>query len=462
MGFIIFQQRLTVYIMQKFILLVLLIISVFAIRDCTHSNNQLVNVTGFNNIKGSIHPNFYNLTYVYESLFATGLEKGSTFATYRKGCKIVDLYGGNQTDQGVPWSRSTLTNAFSVSKGILATVITILKTQNEGTVKEFKFSDKVTKFWPAFGQNGKQDVTISELLSHRAGLSRFTYLNGTVAYVQAYQTTNSTYMDSLIEQTVPAWNLTTKLLAGYGSITTGWTFDGLIRRLDLTGRNAEQVLFDAAQTVPELSGVEFYYTPNATLDSRIADLTNATFQASVNYLVGLICTYPIYPGFPVGFLCGNLKVISDIGNDVFSTNNGSYRYITYAPAAYLYTTAKSLAQIYSLLADSEPNLLVSDEALHKATKTVWIGYDLVTTNAQNETNAGYEKPYPANNFSPNPEAFGRYGLGGQICFADKDYKVSACYLTRNMYGEDTLGESISPCRQTMTTALYNLLNHYDY
>ena len=38
----------------------------------------------------------------------------------------------------------------------------------------FKYDDKVSKHWPEFGQNGKDNITISEVLRHESGLAWFT------------------------------------------------------------------------------------------------------------------------------------------------------------------------------------------------------------------------------------------------------------------------------------------------
>ena len=38
----------------------------------------------------------------------------------------------------------------------------------------FKYDDKVSKYWPEFAQNGKEDVRIFEVLRHESGLAWFT------------------------------------------------------------------------------------------------------------------------------------------------------------------------------------------------------------------------------------------------------------------------------------------------
>lgn len=35
------------------------------------------------------------------------------------------------------------------------------------------YNDLVCKHWPEFGQNGKESITVSDLVSHRAGLCFF-------------------------------------------------------------------------------------------------------------------------------------------------------------------------------------------------------------------------------------------------------------------------------------------------
>ena len=38
----------------------------------------------------------------------------------------------------------------------------------------FKFEDKISKHWPEFGQNEKEDLQICDVLRHESGLSYFT------------------------------------------------------------------------------------------------------------------------------------------------------------------------------------------------------------------------------------------------------------------------------------------------
>ena len=35
------------------------------------------------------------------------------------------------------------------------------------------YDDKVSKYWPEFAQNGKEDVTVAQVMRHECGLQKF-------------------------------------------------------------------------------------------------------------------------------------------------------------------------------------------------------------------------------------------------------------------------------------------------
>ena len=59
---------------------------------------------------------------------------------------------------------------FSVTKGMASTVIHRLA--DRGLID---YDSPVAEYWPEFGANGKADITVREVMRHRAGLSQ---LNG--------------------------------------------------------------------------------------------------------------------------------------------------------------------------------------------------------------------------------------------------------------------------------------------
>src|SRR5260221_10594279 len=61
----------------------------------------------------------------------------------------------------------TVFDCASMTK-VLATTPAIMQLWEKG---KFRMSDRVAKYLPEFGQNGKQDITIRQLLVHYSGLA---------------------------------------------------------------------------------------------------------------------------------------------------------------------------------------------------------------------------------------------------------------------------------------------------
>uniref|UniRef100_A0A8H7NHX5 Beta-lactamase-related domain-containing protein n=1 Tax=Bionectria ochroleuca TaxID=29856 RepID=A0A8H7NHX5_BIOOC len=64
-----------------------------------------------------------------------------------------------------PWERDTVVNVFSTSK--LVTNLAALMLISRGVLHP---DDKVAQHWPEFAANGKSEVTVSQVLTHTAGI----------------------------------------------------------------------------------------------------------------------------------------------------------------------------------------------------------------------------------------------------------------------------------------------------
>lgn len=95
---------------------------------------------------------------------------GCSLVIFHEGKAVTQLAHGianiDKTNQRItPWQPSTLSLNFSTGKGILVTLIHILVSQN------FLAYDKtLASYWPAFAQNGKDSVTLRDILTHESGL----------------------------------------------------------------------------------------------------------------------------------------------------------------------------------------------------------------------------------------------------------------------------------------------------
>ena len=120
-------------------------------------------------IEGYCHPDFKELENHFRSLIDSGYETGASFAVEKDGEMIVDLWGGyKDKEKTIPWDKDTICNVFSVTKGIIVPCMMHLVEQGK-----ISLDDKVSKYWPEYGTNGKENTLIKHFLTHRAGMFGF-------------------------------------------------------------------------------------------------------------------------------------------------------------------------------------------------------------------------------------------------------------------------------------------------
>lgn len=118
-------------------------------------------------VHGAVEPGFEAVA----DSFARGFEKGelgAAVSAYVDGRKVVDLWGGwADVARTREWQQNTIACTYSATKGMTATCAHHLVDKGSLDVDE-----RVTTYWPEFGQAGKDDVTVRMLLNHQAGQPR--------------------------------------------------------------------------------------------------------------------------------------------------------------------------------------------------------------------------------------------------------------------------------------------------
>ncbi|MGB3481282.1 MAG: serine hydrolase domain-containing protein [Mycobacterium sp.] len=166
-------------------------------------------------VHGAADPNFAHAVRSFASLFPGRRFGGGALAVYLHGEPVVDVWTGWADRRGrVPWTADTGAMVFSATKGMASTVIHRLA--DRGLID---YDAPVAEYWPDFGAGGKADITVREVMAHRAGLSQ---LNGV---------TRADLLDHLkMEQVMaaaPATGLRGK--PAYHALTYGWLLSGLAR-----------------------------------------------------------------------------------------------------------------------------------------------------------------------------------------------------------------------------------------
>src|SRR5580704_18941969 len=117
-------------------------------------------------IEGTCEPRFHKVKEAFAANFEMANEVGASVAIYLDGKLVVDLWGGYADRAHTrPWTRDTLVNIYSTTKGLAAMCAHRLVDQGK-----LDLDAPVAKYWPEFAQSGKEKIPVRALLSHRAGL----------------------------------------------------------------------------------------------------------------------------------------------------------------------------------------------------------------------------------------------------------------------------------------------------
>ena len=115
---------------------------------------------------GRVSPGFEAVKDTFTDNFAQRHELGGACCAYYRGENVVDLWGGlRNRETGEPWERDTMAIVYSATKGLAAMVMAVAHSRGW-----LDYEERVCTYWPEFAQNGKERITVRQLLAHQAGL----------------------------------------------------------------------------------------------------------------------------------------------------------------------------------------------------------------------------------------------------------------------------------------------------
>ncbi|HEV7941444.1 MAG TPA: serine hydrolase domain-containing protein [Solirubrobacteraceae bacterium] len=207
---------------------------------------------------GWVAPGFERVAEAFEQNFTTREEVGAAFAATLDGRPVVDLWGGvADSSTGRPWRMDTVQLIFSGTKGLTALCIAILLDRGRLALEQ-----PVSAYWPEFAAEGKEAITVSEIVSHRGRLP------GMRTPLSEDDLLDPPRMAALLAAQAPETDPRAAFL--YHSLTYGWLCDQLIRRVD--GRSVGRFL---AEEVVEPLGLELWIGLPEGLEQRVAVLQYA-------------------------------------------------------------------------------------------------------------------------------------------------------------------------------------------
>lgn len=180
---------------------------------------------------------------------------GGALAVYLDGQPVVDVWSG-WSDRGGhrPWSADSAPMVFSATKGMAATVIHRLA--DRGLID---YEAPVAEYWPEFGANGKESLTVRDVMRHAAGLSG---LRG----ARTEDLLDHVVMEERLAAASPG-----RLLGkpAYHALTFGWLMSGLARAV--TGKGMRTLI---REELAEPLGTDGLYLgrPPAGAPTRVAEI----------------------------------------------------------------------------------------------------------------------------------------------------------------------------------------------
>ncbi len=386
-------------------------------------------------IAGYVKPGFEAVREAFVENFTRRNELGAACCIYYQGEKVVDLWGGIRNKAtGEPWEEDTMVIVWSATKGLSGLAMALA--QSRGLLD---YEERVCTYWPEFAQQGKEQVTVRQLLSHQAALFAFD------APVDKRVVADLDRLATVMAQEKPAWEPGTR--QAYHAISLGFYEGELLRRVDPRHRSLGQ-FFQEEMASP--LGLDFYIR----LPEEIPNTRLATIQLANPALA--IFTVPI--PFTLAVLDRrsplHRALYENPGLSLPLDNERVYARNFEVPSGGGVGTARAIAQAYSVFATGGRELGLREETLQQlmapAVPPLHGFYD-ECLKVEVPFSLGFMKPSPKYPFA-HPSAFGAPGAGGSVGFADPQARVGYAYILNRMgtYLED-------PRELALRTALYRSL-----
>jgi CubicO group peptidase (beta-lactamase class C family) len=397
----------------------LLALAVLAIGKATEMSTTTVSPTL---IHGQAAPGFEAVEAEFRNNFAERGELGAAVTVYSRGSKVVDLWGGYRDSASqAQWDQDTMEIVFSTTKGMSAIALAMLNSRGY-----LDYDAPVVRYWPEFGQNGKENVTARQLISHEAGLAA---LDEPLEYSTL---ADLDQMAQILARQRPEWDPGTRW--GYHAVTLGFYENELVRRTDPKHRSIGRFF---AEEVAAPLGIEFYIgLPNDVPLSRIGTLEVNSNRFA--WVLGTLKQNPRTLGMVVAFMNpGSLSsrvLNSPLMVQGADYSNPEYRGVEF-PATGGIGQARAIARAYSAMATGGSELGITPKtmaALEAPAVAPSGGETDLVLGIEIKHSLGFGKPSENLKFGSSDSAFGWAGAGGSFGFADPDAQIGFGYVMNRM------------------------------
>ena len=345
-------------------------------------------------INGYCEEKYNPVKKLFESYFLKQEEIGASFAIYKEGKPLIDLYGGIKNKNNKSWEANTIVNLFSATKGIYEIIVSILIDQNILDLEK-----NVSYYWDAFKQSNKREIKLKHILSHQSGLYRF--------------------KEKITQEDLLDWNKIITILEN--------------------------------QEPDHIYGEKTYYHAK-THGFLIGEIIKKTTKKSLGELVSELLLKKLSLDFFIGAPKNQLsniaflyedKAKNKISSEFNAFNNPEHEINFYnkekwqtaeVPSMNGHGNARSIAKIYDVFVNDlilEKNILLSNSAIKKCLteSTNRIDQSLMLPIRWTEVGLILRGGWL---FGKHKESFGHNGWGGSMGFADPILGIGASYTTNKI------------------------------
>jgi len=385
-------------------------------------------------VHGLVTPGFEAVREAFVGNFARRRELGGACCAYYKGEKVVDLWGGIRDDAtGEPWAHDTMVIVYSATKGLAAMALALAHSRGW-----LDYEERIATYWPEFACEGKQDITVRQLLAHQAGLFALD------VPLDQDLVADFTRLAAVLARQKPAWPPGTR--QAYHAITLGFYEGELVRRVDPLHRTLGQVFQDEIATP---LGLDVYIRlPETIPDFRLATIKR---PGTLEMLLGLPLRFTLEVINQRSKICRALR-----GSELPHDETRVYARNLEVPSGGAVGTARAIARAYSVFATGgravglHPETLALLEA--PAIPPARGFYDECLKGRDVQFSLGFMKPSTQWRFGTE-RSYGAPGAGGSLGFADPTNQIGYAYVTSRM-GTALTGD---PRDVALRNALYDAI-----
>jgi CubicO group peptidase (beta-lactamase class C family) len=362
-------------------------------------------------IAGGVDEGYGAVADEFRRNFTNRKEVGAAVAVYRDGKCVVDLWGGHRDKRRTrPWEKDTLVTVFSTTKGMSATAMAVGHSRGL-----FDLDAAVAAYWPEFAQNGKDAITVRELLGHRAGLAVID------ARLDIDDLADHDRVGDVLARQAPKWP--PGQAQGYHAQSLGLYESQLLRRVDPQRRTIGRFFADE---IAKPLGVEFHIGVGDDVASdRLATFIGAGRLAAAFHAHQMprpLLMAMMNPRSMTAKAFANPR----IGINMAAVNRRDVLRVE-LPSMNGTGTARAIAAVYGCLATGGDALGLRTDTIAELERPTPDVADRILR-VETAFAFGFMKPFSILPFGSSPRAYGHSGMGGSFAYADPDLGLGYAYV----------------------------------